>query len=159
MQSVKDNVSDRELKFSRMLNAPIDLVWEVWTNPEHLKLWWGPEGVTNTIKKMNVKPGGEFRVIMHNPDNRVHELEIEYREIVKHKKIVYEQLNHFKCVATIEFESIQDKTFINWTMLFESKEFLIQSAQIYLVVTGLQQTGERLISYLHNSKINNHETY
>ena len=148
MQSKKNDTSERELKFSRLLDAPVQLVWEVWTDPEHLKLWWGPDGVTNTIKKMNVRPGGEMRVVMHNPDGRIHELEIEFREIVKHKKIVYEQLNHFKCIATIEFESSGDKTFITWTMLFESKEFLIQFAKTYGVDTGLQQSGERLFNYL-----------
>lgn len=149
MQSIKSNTSDRELKFSRMLNAPIELVWQVCTNPRHIKEWWGPDGVTNTIKRMDLRPGGEWIVIMHNPDGRIHEIEIAFREIVKHKKIVYEQLNHFKCIATIEFESFEDKTFINWTMLFESKEFLIKCAKIYGVVTGLQQTGERLIDYLY----------
>ena len=148
MQSVKDNISDKQLKFSRLLHAPIELVWEVWTSPEHLKFWWGPNGVINTIKKMDVKAGGEFRIIMHNPNGVDHELEIEFREIVKHKRIVYEQLNHFKCLATIEFESRENKTFIQWAMLFESKKFLIEYAKKYGVVSGLQQTGERLINYL-----------
>ena len=152
MQSVKDNVTERQLKFSRTLNAPVELVWEVWTNAEHLKHWWGPDGVTNTIKKMDLKPGGEFIVAMHNPDGVVHELEIEFREIVKHKKIAYEQLNHFKNFGTVEFESMGDKTLINWTMLFESKEFLIESARIYGVDTGLQKTGERLVHYLLHFK-------
>lgn len=36
----KNNPADRELIISRLLNAPIDLVWEVWTNAEHIKNWW-----------------------------------------------------------------------------------------------------------------------
>lgn len=152
MQSVKSNTSDRELKFSRLLNAPIEMVWEVWVNPEHLSAWWGPDGVTNTIKRMDVKPGGSFKVIMHNPDGKNHDIEIQFTEIVKHKKIVYEQLNHFRCIATVEFESRKNKTFINWTMLFESKEFLMECARIYGVVTGLQQCGERLFNYLLSIK-------
>lgn len=159
MRSVKSNTSDRELNFSRILNAPIELVWEVWTNPGHLSVWWGPDGVTNTIKKMDVKSGGPFRVIMHNPDGRNHDIEIQFIEVVKHKKIMYEQLNHFKCIGTVEFESMKDKTFINWTMLFESKEFLIECAKIYGVATGLQQCGERLFNYLSQFKNNEHENY
>jgi uncharacterized protein YndB with AHSA1/START domain len=38
---------------SRLLDAPIQLVWEVWTNPNHIKNWWGPTGFTNTILKFN----------------------------------------------------------------------------------------------------------
>lgn len=37
----ENNTSDRELLLTRLLNAPIELVWEVWTNPEHIKNWWG----------------------------------------------------------------------------------------------------------------------
>ena len=65
MQGVKSNTADRELIFSRLLDVPIKLVWEVWTNPEHIKLWWGPDGFTNTIKKMDIKPNGEWHLIMH----------------------------------------------------------------------------------------------
>ena len=49
--------TDREIVITRLLNAPRELVWEAWTNPEHVKLWWGPDGFTNTIYEMNVKPG------------------------------------------------------------------------------------------------------
>ncbi len=152
MQNVKNDVGERQLQFSRLLDAPIELVWEVWTDPAQIGIWWGPNGVTNNIKKMNVEPGGDFVVVMHNPDGRKHELEIVFRVIEKCKKIVYAQLNHFRCIATIEFEAVGDKTFIRWIMLFESKEFLIQCAKEYGVDWGLEQSGERLIQYLSKSK-------
>ena len=53
----ENNTADRELRISRVLNAPIELVWEVWTDPEHLKQWWGPDGFTNTITKMEMRKG------------------------------------------------------------------------------------------------------
>ena len=59
MQNEKTSTANRELKLSRTLNAPVELVWEVWTDPHHLKQWWGPDGFSNTIGKMEVKPGGE----------------------------------------------------------------------------------------------------
>src|SRR5437762_5468671 len=68
MQTEKDNTADREINISRLLHAPIELVWEVWTNPEHIKNWWGPNGFTNTITKMEVEPGGEWDLVMHGPD-------------------------------------------------------------------------------------------
>src|SRR6478672_4273850 len=46
--------ADRELTISRLLNAPIELVWEVFTEPEHIENWWGPNGFTNTIFQMEV---------------------------------------------------------------------------------------------------------
>ena len=148
MQNVENSIVERELHFSRLLNAPINLVWEVWTNSEHIKLWWGPDGFKNTIHKMEIKPNGEWSLIMHSPTGTDYEIKSVFREIVKHKKIVYEQLNHFKYIATIEFESKNDRTFINWTMLFESKASLIEAAKTYDVVEGFKQNAEKLVDYL-----------
>ena len=148
MLSVKDNTAARELIFSRLLNAPVKLVWKVWTSPEHVKLWWGPDGFTNTINKMDVKPGGEWELIMHGPDGTDHVIKIVFIEIVKYKKIVYKQFTDFKCLATIEFESRGEQTLLRWQMLFESKEYLIQAAKTYGVDKGLRQNAERLIDYL-----------
>jgi len=58
----------KELTITRVLNAPIDLVWKVWTDPDHIKSWWGPNGFTNTIFEMDVKPGGNWEFIMHGPE-------------------------------------------------------------------------------------------
>lgn len=47
--------SERELKIIRKFNYPVDLVWEMWTDPKHLANWWGPNGFTTDIKQMEVK--------------------------------------------------------------------------------------------------------
>ncbi len=44
MENVKNDTRDRELIITRKINAPVELVWEVWTKPEHIANWWGPEG-------------------------------------------------------------------------------------------------------------------
>ena len=60
MQHEKNSTKDRELLLTRLLNAPIELVWEVWTKTEHIAQWWGTKnGFTNTITTMDVYPGGE----------------------------------------------------------------------------------------------------
>src|SRR6478609_7723122 len=112
MQNEKSNTADREIKVSRLLKAPIDLVWEVWTDAEHIKNWWGPTGFTNTISTMNVMPGGEWNLVMHGPDGTDYKNKSIFKEIVKHKKIVYEHMSSPKFLATIEFEAQGDKTFI-----------------------------------------------
>jgi uncharacterized protein YndB with AHSA1/START domain len=43
-KTIDSNTSDRELLLTRTLSAPIKLVWEVWTDPAHIKNWWGPNG-------------------------------------------------------------------------------------------------------------------
>jgi uncharacterized protein YndB with AHSA1/START domain len=148
MQSAKNNTLDREISISRLLHAPVELVWEVWTDPEHIKYWWGPDGFTNTISKMQVEPGGEWNLIMHGPDGTDYKNKSVFREIVKHKKIVYEHMSSPKFIATIEFESRGDTTFINWHMLFETKEELIQVVKTFKVDEGLKQNIEKLSKYI-----------
>src|SRR5690349_2214586 len=131
MQSEKNNTKDRELLLTRVLNAPIELVWEVWTKPEHIAQWWGPDGFTNTINKMDVIPNGEWDLIMHGPDGTNYKNKSIFKEVIKHRKIVYEHVSAPKFIATIEFEAQDDKTFLKWHMLFESKEQFIQVVKTF----------------------------
>lgn len=149
----KNNTAEREISMSRMLNAPVDLVWEVWTNPDHIKNWWGPDGFTNTIHVMDVEKGGEWNFIMHGPDGTDYKNKSIFREIVKFKKLVYEHLSTPKFLATVEFESQGEKTFIKWHMLFESKEQFIHVVKTFKADEGLKQNIDKLTHYLQ-SQIN-----
>ncbi len=148
MPNGKSNTVGNELRFSRLLDAPIRLVWDVWVDPEHIKNWWGPAGFRNTIKEMDLRPGAEWILVMHGPDGRNYDVKCIFREIVKYERIVYEQISPFRYVARIEFERRNKRTFIDWTMLFESKEYLIQTARTFGVEEGFKQNAERLVGYL-----------
>ena len=148
MGNQKSNIADREIRLSRLVNAPIDLVWEVWTNPEHIKEWWGPDGFTNTISKMDVRENGEWDLIMHGPDGTDYKNKSVFKEIIKHEKIVYEHISSPKFVATISFKAQKEKTFIDWHMLFESKEQFIQVVKTFKADEGLRQNMEKLNHYL-----------
>ena len=148
MQNEKTSTANRELKLSRTLNAPVELVWEVWTDPHHLKQWWGPEGFSNTIDKMEVKPGGEWDLMMHGPDGTDFKNKSVFREVVPFKKLVYEHLSAPKFLATIEFEEQGDKTLLNWHMLFESEQVFIQTVKTFKADAGLKQNIQKLQTYL-----------
>jgi uncharacterized protein YndB with AHSA1/START domain len=148
MQNEKNNTQDRKLLLTRVLNAPVELVWEVWTNPEHIAQWWGPNGFTNTITKMDVQPGGEWDLVMHGPDGTDYKNKSVFKEVVMHKKIVYEHISGPKFLATIEFDGQDDKTFIRWHMLFESEEQFIQVVKTFKADEGLKQNVEKLDRYL-----------
>jgi uncharacterized glyoxalase superfamily protein PhnB/uncharacterized protein YndB with AHSA1/START domain len=148
MGNQKSNTADREIRLSRMVNAPIKLVWEIWTNPEHIKEWWGPNGFTNTISKMDVRENGEWDLIMHGPDGTNYKNKSIYKEIIKHKKIVYEHISNPKFLATISFEAQGKKTLIDWHMLFETKEQFIQVVKKFKADEGLRQNMEKLNRYL-----------
>lgn len=150
MQRQENNTAEREISVSRLFNAPVDLVWEVWTNPEHIKNWWGPNGFTNTISKMDVKPEGEWDLITHGPDGTDYKNKSIFKEVIKQKKLVYEHVSFPKFIATVEFERRGNKTFIQWRMLFESKEQLIQVVKTFKADEGLKQNIEKLELYLQD---------
>jgi uncharacterized protein YndB with AHSA1/START domain len=149
----ESNTSDRELRISRILNAPIELVWEVWTDPDHLKQWWGPNGFTNTISKMDVRENGEWNLVMHGPDGKDYVNKSVFKEIVPYKKIVYDHVSGPRFLATIEFQAEGDKTRINWHMLFETKEQFVQTVKTFKADEGLKQNLEKLEQYLTKMKI------
>src|SRR5580704_6751798 len=104
MENQESNTKDRELVLSRTLNAPAELVWEAWTKPEHIANWWGPNGFTNTINKMDIRPGGEWDLVMHGPDGTDYKNKSIFKEVVHHKKLVYQHVSAPKFTATIDFE-------------------------------------------------------
>ena len=148
MEKNQSNTSDREIRVSRLLSAPVELVWEVWTNPEHIAQWWGPNGFTNTISKMEVTPGGEWDLVMHGPDNTDYKNKSVFKEVIKFEKLVYEHVSAPKFTATIGFKAQGDKTQLDWHMLFESAEQFIQVVKTFKADEGLRQNVEKLSSYL-----------
>ena len=145
---VKNDTADRELIIARTLDAPVELVWEVFTNPDHIKHWWGPTGFTNTISKMDVKPGGVWEFVMHGPDGTDYKNKSIYKELVKPKKIVFEHVSGPKFLTTITFTADGDKTFLKWHMLFESAEQFQQVVKTFKADEGLKQNIVRLVDYL-----------
>ncbi len=57
----------RDLVVTRVLDAPIELVWKAWTEPEHVMRWWGPDHFTSPSAKMDVREGGTSLVCMRAP--------------------------------------------------------------------------------------------
>ena len=152
MESQRSNTSDRELRLSRTLNAPVELVWEVWTQPEHIAQWWGPNGFTTTIKTMDIEAGGEWSLVMHGPDGTDYKNKSVFKEIVPLKKIVYEHISAPKFLTTVTFEAQGEQTLITWHMLFESKEQFIQVVKTFKADEGLKQNLEKLGAYLATEK-------
>jgi uncharacterized protein YndB with AHSA1/START domain len=148
MQKEKTSTADRELILTRTLNAPIELVWEVWTDPQHIAQWWGPEGFTNTISNMEVKPGGAWDLVMHGPDGTDYKNKSVFKEVIPFKKLVYEHLSAPKFTATIEFDAQGDKTALRWHMLFETKASFIQTVKTFKADEGMKQNVDKLQKYL-----------
>ena len=148
---MENNTKDRELLVTRTLNAPIDLVWEAWTNPEHIAKWWGPNGFTNTITTMDMKPGGEWILTMHGPDGKDYKNKSIFKEVIPQKKIVFDHIAP-NFTATIEFEARGEQTHLTWYMLFETAEQFIQVVKTFKADEGLKQNIDKLNAYLAQMK-------
>jgi uncharacterized protein YndB with AHSA1/START domain len=142
-----NNITNRAMHVSRVLNAPVDLVWEVWTNPEHIANWWGPNGFTNTIHKMDLNDGGEWNLTMHGPDGKNYQNRSTFVEIVPFKKIVFQHYNP-NYLATIIFESKENKTVLDWTGVFETDELYETVVKVFKADEGLIQNVDKLEEYL-----------
>lgn len=66
--SEKNNLpASEELVITREFDAPRELVWKAFTEPERLKEWWGPKGFTMVTNKVDLKPGGLYHYCMKSP--------------------------------------------------------------------------------------------
>jgi uncharacterized protein YndB with AHSA1/START domain len=79
----------RELVITRVFDAPRERVWQAWTDPKHLAQWWGPEGFTNPVCEVDVRPGGAIHIVMRAPDGADHPMRGVFREIVKPERLVF----------------------------------------------------------------------
>lgn len=147
-----ENTKDRELLLTRVLDAPVELVWEIWASPEHIAQWWGPEGFTNTIHYMDFRTGGDWEFTMHGPDGTDYKNKNTFVEVVENQRVVYEHVFAPKHLTTVTFEARGDKTLLTWHMVFESKEQLEQVVKVFKADVGLQQNVGRMNQYLINQQ-------
>lgn len=152
MENKSSRTHDRELLLTRTLNAPVELVWEAWSMPEHIANWWGPSDFTTTISAMDMRPGGAWILVLHGPDGTDYANESTFGEVVLHKKIVYEHMSYPHFVATINFEEQGDKTLLSWHMLFDSREDFLEVAKKHQVKAGQKQNVDKLEMYLDGMK-------
>ena len=80
---------DRVLTMTRIFDAPRSLVFKVWTEPQHLVCWWGPNGYTTPVCDMDVRPGGAYRLRMRSAEGQEVLWHGVFREIVEPERLVW----------------------------------------------------------------------
>ena len=85
--------SEREIRMTRLFNAPRHLVWEAMSKPEHIKRWWGRlgEGYSVPVCEVDLRPGGKWRFVNRHPKGEA-EFYGEYREIVPPERVVFTEI-------------------------------------------------------------------
>lgn len=87
-----DNGSRDSVVIERDLDAPVDVIWQMWTDPEHLSAWYGPDGASIPVAEMDVRVGGTRRVCMEAPTPggpRRMWFTGEYLEVDENARLVY----------------------------------------------------------------------
>jgi uncharacterized protein YndB with AHSA1/START domain len=80
--------SGQTLVITRILDAPPDLVFKAWTEPERVKCWWGPQGFTSPVATTDLRVGGGYLYAMRSPEGQDAWSTGVYREIVEPERIV-----------------------------------------------------------------------
>mgnify|MGYP003441321038 FL=1 len=149
-QSIK---TEKEMIFSRIVNAPRELVFDVWTIREHVEKWWGPDGFTTTSKQFELKPEGVWLFTMHGPDGIDYPNKIVFMEIDRPSKLVYrhsddEGVEPIRFHSEVTFEEENGKTLITMHMIMETAEMLTKVVEEYGAYDGAIQHLARMRDYL-----------
>lgn len=119
---------------TRDFAANLSLVWDAWTKPEILDLWWAPKPYKTETKSMDFQEGGAWLFGMFSPENEVHWCRVDYRKIEPQK--FYSGLDGFcdedgvlnmefpRSLWSNEFASKGENTTVNITIKYESLEDL-----------------------------------
>jgi uncharacterized protein YndB with AHSA1/START domain len=137
----------------RVLDAPRDLVWRVWTDPKHLAQWWGPHGFTTTTSAYQCKIGGVWRFIMHGPDGRDYENRIIFEVVDPPMKLVYRHggegdVEPVQFRTTVTFEDLGNKTRLTMRGVFPSAAERDRLIREYGADKGMVETLARLNEYV-----------
>ena len=138
----------RELSISRLINAPQELVWEAWTNPEHIRHWWGPVGFKSTISKMEVTEGGEWIFVMHGPDGTDYKNKHVYITLEKPSLIIMRHESFPPFVMTARFEARGTQTLVTLHSVFESASQLQEVIKVFKADEGMVQNITRMDEYI-----------
>ena len=107
---------------SRVLNAPRNIVFKAWTDPQYLTQWWGPDGFTSTFHEHNAKAGGDWKFILHGPNGVDYPNEMVYVEVSDERIVLnHTSQHHFLLTATFE-DAGEGKTKLTWVQRFETVE-------------------------------------
>lgn len=144
----------RSIIGTRVFDAPRDLVFAAFADPNHLAQWWGPVGFTTTTQSFDFRPGGVWRFVMHGPDGRDYENRVTYDEIVAPERIAYhhgggDDVEPVQFNTTVTFEDLGgSRTRLIWHGQFPSAAERARVIKQYGADKGLVETLSRLADHL-----------
>lgn len=144
-----------EIKISRVFDAPVEVVWDAWTDPEQAAQWWGPRGFTITTHSKELKPGGSWHYTMHGPDGKDYPNKTQYLEVEPLSKLVYDHGGNddrpplFR--VHVQFTRDSDKTKMDMTMSLPTPE-AAEETKVFIKKAGGESTWDRLAEYVQKKQ-------
>jgi uncharacterized protein YndB with AHSA1/START domain len=143
----------RSIVAIREFDAPRELVFSAWTDPNHLAQWWGPDGFTTTTSSFDMRPGGVWRFVMHGPDGRDYQNRITFEEVVPPQRIVYrhgggEDVEPVQFRQTVLLDDLGGRTRVTWRSDFPSAAERDRVIKEYGADKGLVQTMAHLAEHV-----------
>ena len=138
-----------DLVYERTFDAPRELVWKAFTDPEIVPRWWGPHGTTTRVVEMDVRPGGSWRYVSSAPDRDDVAFHGEYLEVEPPERFTWtflfdvEGLGEQGGRETHAFEAVHGRTRVTATSHFGSAEE-IEGALAGGMIAGAVETWDRL---------------
>ena len=145
-----------EIHISRIYDAPVEIVWEAWTDVKQVGKWWGPRGFSITTHSMEVKIGGLWDFVMHGPDGVDYPNKIKFLEIDKYSRMIYDHAGNDEKAplfrVTVNFQETEGKTKLEMTMALPTAEAAAETRKI-IKKAGGESTWDRLAEYLAPSEV------
>ena len=143
-------MNDRTITLKRTFDAPIILVWEAWTKPEHIAEWWSPKGIKTKVIEHDFQVGGTWKYLMPMPNGQEFVAESQYIEIVEMEKII-SRANFKPMTEGVEIQSYfkenGDKTDLVFNVVHPTEEYKIQQEKMG-VLNGWGSVFDRLDEFL-----------
>lgn len=143
---------NRTITIKRTFNAPINLVWQAWTQSEHIAEWWSPKGIKTKVIEHDFRVGGKWKYSMPMPNGQEFIAEGEYTEIVEFEKIV-SSANFKPMTEGVEIQSLftanEDKTDFTFNVVHPTEAYKIQQEKMG-IMNGWGSVFERLGELLKN---------
>jgi uncharacterized protein YndB with AHSA1/START domain len=140
-----------EIAITRFYDAPVQMVWDAWTDPEQVAQWWGPRGFTLTTHSKDLRPGGSWVYTMHGPDGVDYPNDTKYIEVVPLSRLVYDHGASdgrpplFR--VTVDFTDEGGTTRMDMRMTLPSPQ-AARDAKKFIREAGGNSTWDRLAEYL-----------
>jgi uncharacterized protein YndB with AHSA1/START domain len=114
------------IEVTNIIDAPRDLVFKIYTNPEMIPQWWGPRGLTTRVDRMELRPGGIWRFVQQDADGKEYAFHGVYHEVAQPARVVttfeFEGMPGHVLLETIAFDEMNGMTKITDSSIFQSVE-------------------------------------